>query len=173
MPDQVRHDVRGPSFRRTPNRSLRVIGQDTARLPVNTPASDMNTAAGRLLETRFGFKSFRPGQAEALERLRAGQHTLVVMPTGAGKSLIYQLAALNSSGVTLVVSPLISLMKDQVASLARRRIPAAFINSSLTADEQARRNLAGRGLTKRRRHLRDLRVSISTKCAVAARHDRH
>lgn len=97
----------------------------------------MDTAAGRLLETRFGFRSFRPGQAEALERLLAGQHALVVMPTGAGKSLIYQLAALTSPGVTLVVSPLISLMKDQVASLARRGIRAAFINSSLTADEQA------------------------------------
>lgn len=82
---------------------------------------------------------FRPGQAEAIEHLLAGQHVLVVMPTGAGKSLIYQLAALHRPGLTLVVSPLIALMKDQVDSLARRHIPATFINSALPAPEQSRR----------------------------------
>jgi ATP-dependent DNA helicase RecQ len=91
------------------------------------------------LRTHFGFTAFRPGQAEAVENLLAGQHTLVVMPTGAGKSLIYQLAALHRPGLTLVISPLIALMKDQVDSLARHNIPATCINSALPTNEQARR----------------------------------
>lgn len=91
------------------------------------------------LHRHFGFSSFRPGQAEAVGRLLAGQHTLVVMPTGAGKSLIYQLAALLLPGVTLVISPLIALMKDQVDALGARGIPATFINSSLPTHERDRR----------------------------------
>jgi len=89
------------------------------------------------LQTAFGFDSFRPGQWEAIENLLAGRHTLAVMPTGAGKSLIFQLAALQLDGLTLVISPLIALMKDQVDSLARRGIPAAYINSAQPAGEQA------------------------------------
>ena len=92
-----------------------------------------------ILTSAFGFKGFRPGQAEAIESLANGRNTLVVMPTGAGKSLIYQLAALSMPGVTLVVSPLISLMQDQVDSLAHRGISAAFINSSISTSEQAER----------------------------------
>jgi len=91
------------------------------------------------LRNHFGFSAFRPGQEEAIQSLLAGRHTLVVMPTGAGKSLIYQLAALHRPGVTLVISPLIALMKDQVDTLSHRNIPATFINSALTSDEQARR----------------------------------
>lgn len=91
------------------------------------------------LRAAFGFETFRPGQAEAIQCLLSGQHTLVVMPTGAGKSLIYQLAALHLPGVTLVLSPLIALMKDQVDSLTRHHIPATFINSALTPGEQASR----------------------------------
>ncbi len=91
------------------------------------------------LATHFGFTSFRPGQAEAIHSLLNGQHTLAVMPTGSGKSLIYQLAALNLPGTTLVISPLIALMKDQVDGLERRGIPATFINSSLLSSEQSRR----------------------------------
>lgn len=91
------------------------------------------------LRSYFGFESFRPGQVEAIQNLLDGKHTLVVMPTGAGKSLIYQLAALHLPGLTLVISPLIALMKDQVDSLARRDIPATFINSTLTASEQSQR----------------------------------
>jgi len=91
------------------------------------------------LRTHFGFQEFRPGQEEAIGCLLAGQHTLVVMPTGAGKSLIYQLAALHRPGLTLVISPLIALMKDQVDGLARHGIAAAYVNSTLAADEQARR----------------------------------
>ncbi|MFA5874720.1 MAG: RecQ family ATP-dependent DNA helicase, partial [Anaerolineales bacterium] len=88
------------------------------------------------LHTYFGFSSFRPGQEEAIQSLLAGNHTLVVMPTGAGKSLIFQLAALQFDGLTLVISPLIALMKDQVDSLTRRNIPATYINSALPASEQ-------------------------------------
>jgi len=92
-----------------------------------------------LLHTRFGFEDFRPGQAEALEHILAGQHTLVVMPTGAGKSLIYQLAALLRQGITLVISPLIALMKDQVDGLTARGVPSTFINSTMSHAEQQRR----------------------------------
>ncbi|MBC8448939.1 MAG: RecQ family ATP-dependent DNA helicase [Chloroflexi bacterium] len=92
-----------------------------------------------LLHTRFGFESFRPGQAEALEHILAGRHSLVVMPTGAGKSLIYQLAALLRPGITLVISPLIALMKDQVDALTAYGVDAAFINSTVSRTEQQRR----------------------------------
>ena len=87
----------------------------------------------------FGFTEFRPGQREAVQSLLEGKHVLAVMPTGAGKSLIYQLAAMHRQGVTLVISPLIALMKDQVDSLARQHIPAVFINSTLSSGEQSRR----------------------------------
>ncbi|MDH7484924.1 MAG: RecQ family ATP-dependent DNA helicase [Anaerolineae bacterium] len=80
--------------------------------------------------------AFRPGQAEAIEALLAGQNALVVMPTGAGKSLIYQIAGLLRPGLTIVISPLIALMKDQVDGLRAAGFPAAFINSTLPATEQ-------------------------------------
>ncbi len=91
------------------------------------------------LRQHFGFPDFRPGQRPALEHVLAGRDTLVVMPTGAGKSLIYQLAALLLPGTALVISPLVALMKDQIDGLARREIPATFVNSSLSAAEQGRR----------------------------------
>jgi len=99
----------------------------------------MSISLTETLHTHFGFADFRPGQAEAIENVLAGQHTLVVMPTGAGKSLVYQFAALRLPGVTVVISPLIALMKDQVDSLARRQIPATYINSALPWEEQSRR----------------------------------
>jgi ATP-dependent DNA helicase RecQ len=99
------------------------------------------------LRSQFGFDAFRSGQAEAIQHLLEGKHTLVVMPTGAGKSLIYQLAALHCEGLTLVISPLIALMKDQVDSLTRHRIPATYINSTLPPGEQSRRlNAMSRGV---------------------------
>ncbi len=102
------------------------------------------------LRIHFGFDAFRPGQSEAIESLLQNRQTLVVMPTGAGKSLIFQLAALllgaglRPTPTTLVISPLIALMKDQVDALTRRDIPATCINSALPAAEQASRleNLA-------------------------------
>jgi ATP-dependent DNA helicase RecQ len=91
------------------------------------------------LRSVFAYPAFKPGQEEALRYVLSGRDTLVVMPTGSGKSLIYQLAALHLPGITLVVSPLIALMKDQVDQMARRRIPATFVNSSLDAAEQTQR----------------------------------
>ncbi|HET6455481.1 MAG TPA: RecQ family ATP-dependent DNA helicase [Armatimonadota bacterium] len=91
------------------------------------------------LSANFGFHSFRPGQEEAIQSIMDGKNALVVMPTGAGKSLVYQFAALHQPGVTLVISPLIALMKDQVESLDRHRIPATYINSALQPAEQTRR----------------------------------
>lgn len=88
------------------------------------------------LQTHFGFDSFRTGQEEAIRSLLNKQHTLAIMPTGAGKSLIYQFAALQLAGIALVISPLIALMKDQVDALNRKGIPATFINSAIPVAEQ-------------------------------------
>src|SRR5438874_1265410 len=89
-----------------------------------------------MLAGRFGFDSFRPGQEEVVEALLAGRSALAVFPTGAGKSLCYQLPALLLDGLTIVVSPLIALMKDQIDFLQRRGIEAARLDSSLEATEQ-------------------------------------
>jgi ATP-dependent DNA helicase RecQ len=97
-----------------------------------------------LLRDRFGFADFREGQEEVIEAILAGDDVLTIMPTGSGKSLCYQLPALALEGVTVVISPLIALMKDQVDALERRRIPAAFINSTLTLEEQRQRIAAVR-----------------------------
>ena len=91
-----------------------------------------------LLETHFGFRSFRRGQREVVEAALSGRDVLAVMPTGAGKSLTYQLPALSTPGLTLVVSPLIALMQDQVEALVRRGISAAAFNSALSEVEQKR-----------------------------------
>ncbi|MCI9121880.1 MAG: DNA helicase RecQ [Oscillibacter sp.] len=88
-----------------------------------------------LLKQYFGHSTFRPGQEGLIDSLLSGTDVLGVMPTGAGKSVCYQLPALLLPGLTLVISPLISLMKDQVTALAQAGIPAAFLNSSLDAEE--------------------------------------
>jgi ATP-dependent DNA helicase RecQ len=88
-----------------------------------------------LLREHFGFSEFRPGQQEAIRALIEDRAALAVFPTGGGKSLCYQLPALAVDGVTLVVSPLIALMKDQIDFLQRRGVPAARLDSSLTAEE--------------------------------------
>ena len=88
-----------------------------------------------LLKTFFGHEGFRTGQEPLIDALLAGRDVLGVMPTGAGKSVCYQLPALMLPGLTLVISPLISLMKDQVGALLQSGIPAAYINSSLSQEE--------------------------------------
>ena len=88
------------------------------------------------LREHFGFENFREGQREVISAILEGHDTVVVMPTGGGKSLCYQLPALMREGATIVVSPLIALMKDQVEALQARHLPATFINSSIDFEEQ-------------------------------------
>ena len=85
-----------------------------------------------ILKTHFGYDTFREGQEAVIDALLAEKDVLAVMPTGAGKSICYQVPALMMKGITLVISPLISLMKDQVRSLNQAGISAAYLNSSLT-----------------------------------------
>src|SRR5436189_4214864 len=93
-------------------------------------------AARAILEQRFGYSRFRVHQLKVLGPLLSGRNVLAVLPTGAGKSLCYQVPALLGSGLTLVVSPLISLMQDQVGALRRRGIAAAYVNSQLDAEQR-------------------------------------
>ena len=105
--------------------------------------------AQAVLKEKFGYDHFREGQADVIESLLAGTNVLAIMPTGGGKSLCYQIPALMLPGLTLVVSPLISLMKDQVDALNENGIPATFINSTLTQGVvQERFNQAARGEVK-------------------------
>lgn len=85
-----------------------------------------------VLRKYFGYSAFRKGQEEMVDCLLSGRDALGIMPTGAGKSICYQVPAIMFGGVTIVVSPLISLMKDQVNALVQQGIKAAYINSSLT-----------------------------------------
>jgi ATP-dependent DNA helicase RecQ len=92
---------------------------------------------GQVLEHTFGYRSFRPGQRELIDAVLAGRDAVGVMPTGAGKSLAYQLPARMLGGTSLVVSPLISLMKDQVDALGQLGLRAAMLNSSLSPEQRA------------------------------------
>ncbi len=93
------------------------------------------TKMKRTLRDVFGLEKLRPGQAEVIRAVLEGSNTLAIMPTGAGKSLCYQLPALHIPGTTLIISPLISLMKDQVDKLEAAGLDAAQLNSALTARE--------------------------------------
>src|SRR5436305_6516077 len=88
-----------------------------------------------VVERTWGFTSLLPLQRQAIDAVLAGRDSLLVVPTGGGKSLCYQLPALLLDGLTVVVSPLIALMKDQIDALARLGVAAARLDSSLTSDE--------------------------------------
>lgn len=103
------------------------------------PITDQLERAQQYLKQYFGYDRFRPGQMQVIRNLLDGSDTVAIMPTGAGKSLCFQIPALLLPGVTLVVSPLISLMKDQVDGLNMQGIPATFINSSLSGGESRQR----------------------------------
>lgn len=100
----------------------------------------------QILERYYGYDSFRPGQEKTIRALLGGHDALGIMPTGGGKSICFQIPALVLPGVTLVVSPLISLMKDQIDTLVNMGIPATFINSSITGGEVGKRlRMAAKG----------------------------
>lgn len=101
--------------------------------PLNN--SHLMGQARELLKIHFGYGSFRPGQEKVIDNVLVGESTMVIMPTGGGKSLCYQLPALVLDGITIVISPLIALMKDQVDSLNKIGAPATFINSSISQAE--------------------------------------
>ncbi|GAQ17136.1 ATP-dependent DNA helicase RecQ [Oceanobacillus picturae] len=92
-----------------------------------------------ILQSYFGYESFRPGQKETIQHVLQQRNTLAVMPTGGGKSLCYQVPGMVLDGTAIIISPLISLMKDQVDALQSLGIPATYINSSLTTEEQQQR----------------------------------
>src|SRR6478752_7768401 len=106
-------------------------------MTVATPQTIEDARAA--LREHFGYPAFRPGQEAAVESVLSGRDTLVILPTGGGKSLCYQVPALLLPDLTVVVSPLISLMKDQVDALTARGLPAAFINSTLSPSEVSER----------------------------------
>jgi ATP-dependent DNA helicase RecQ len=112
----------------------------------DAPADPTLDRAREVLHRCWGYPDFRPGQDQAVRNVLSGRDSLTVMPTGGGKSLCYQVPAMMLPGVTIVVSPLISLMKDQVDTLDARGLPATFINSTLSGGEMAARlNGAERG----------------------------
>ena len=102
------------------------------------PSQAIRDAAGILLQEVFGYESFRGPQEKVIERVVSGGDALVLMPTGGGKSICYQIPGLIRQGLTVVVTPTISLMQDQVAALVQAGVSAAALNSSMDADDRRR-----------------------------------
>ncbi len=112
-------------------------GNEHASEAASDPGSEVDRRMLALASKRFGIHSFRPGQALAIRNVLAGIDTLAIMPTGGGKSLCYQLPALVMNGVTLVVSPLIALMKDQHDKLEQLGIEVLRLDSTLNPRDEA------------------------------------
>lgn len=104
--------------------------------PIVTPLAERIAEARRLLHGHYGFADFRPLQRRVVQSVLAGRDTLAVLPTGGGKSICFQVPALVLGGLTVVVSPLLALMQDQVGALRQRGVAAGSLNSSLTSEEQ-------------------------------------
>ncbi len=115
-----------------------MVRGSVSELPPTTASTPIHDAK-MALQKYFGFREFLDGQETVMASILSGRDTMVIMPTGGGKSLCYQLPAMVMDGVTVVVSPLIALMKDQVDALERRGIPATLINSSISPGEQQER----------------------------------
>src|SRR6478735_6325262 len=111
------------------------IELSTMNFEVKTPQMNTEILHAKLKEN-FGFEKFRPNQEDIINSILSGQDTLAIMPTGGGKSICFQLPALVLPGITIVISPLIALMKDQVDSLKANGISACSINSSQSNEEQ-------------------------------------
>ncbi|MBI3805773.1 MAG: ATP-dependent DNA helicase RecQ [Nitrospirae bacterium] len=127
-------------FRAEPSLFTASLVASLKRLAATTPADlGARTSPQSILESIFGYTHFRPGQEEIIQAVLSGRDCIGVMPTGAGKSLTYQIPARILPGTTLVISPLIALMKDQVDALTEVGIPATFVNSSLTLEERRER----------------------------------
>ncbi len=139
---------RRPQWRTEPAQRLASAGRLSRQRARRLMALDspLMAKARLALSTVFGFSDFRPGQEDVLAATFAGEDVLAVMPTGSGKSLLFQLPAIVRGGLTLVVSPLIALMRDQVAQLREAGVEAASLNSSSDPDERRR---VARGLEER------------------------
>src|SRR5688572_15593337 len=122
--------------------SWRVSGEVLCHLAIASPGAQLQLErmqayerARAVLRKHFGYDDFRGAQKDAITSILSGRDTLVLMPTGGGKSLCFQIPAMVLDGPTLVISPLISLMKDQVDNACRAGVPATFVNSTLPYEE--------------------------------------
>lgn len=116
---------------------LTFLNQDTICMTSDFEAHPSERTPLSILQTTFGYNRFYPGQEEIIHHILSGNDALILMPTGGGKSLCYQLPAILSAGVGIVVSPLIALMQDQVEALRQTGVKAEFLNSTLTASQAA------------------------------------
>ena len=103
---------------------------------MNSTAENLKDRAKKILKTYFGYDHFRTLQFEVIEKVMQKKDVVLIMPTGGGKSVCFQIPAMLFDGITIVVSPLIALMKDQVQGLRANGIAAAFLNSSLSREEE-------------------------------------
>lgn len=108
-------------------------------MEVTPPLTALSPAVRQILLERFGIENYRPHQQAVIDAVLAGRDVLFTLPTGGGKSLAYQLPAMVLPGLTVVISPLIALMKDQVDALRARDLPATFVNSTLSAEQRSQR----------------------------------